>query len=107
MSDENNINGNDRDAETESARILDEIQARLDANDLTQAEMQKLMLRFEFQLAQMRRETAAANKRITEHLRYLTDLVGVLADKSFEYDNRLRRAGAMLAGSETLTNTDE
>ena len=103
MSEENNGSKTD-----EAQIILDEIEARLDAGDLERAEFQKMMMRFEFQLAQqrkaneiyaakinaeilqmrrdseqMRRDSNAFNAQTDKRLRYLAELTGFFATKCF------------------------
>jgi chromosome segregation ATPase len=106
MNDETNNGG-------ESKAVLDEIQQRLDAHDLTQAEFQKMMMRFEFLLAkerqqseefrreseEFRREIEASQARTQKHLEYITQLVRVLGDKGFEFDeNQARQRCAVKFG---------
>ena len=113
MSEENNGSKTD-----EAQIILDEIEARLDAGDLERAEFQKMMLRFEFQLArqrkaneiyaakinaeilqmrrdseQMRRDSNAFNAQTDKRLRYLAELTGFFGDKVFQFNDKLKTAG--------------
>ena len=97
-------NGGANGSSNESKRILDEIQARLDAGDLRQDEFNKMMLRFEFQIAKDRQQ---ANERMTrlesaqirtqKHLEHITGLVSFFGDKLLDFNRKFKRTSEIFA----------
>ena len=116
--DANNGQNNGGNASKEADRILEEIQMRLDAGDLEQAEFRKMMSRLEFQMVKSRRETDArvdalreSSAKINEYndkrITYLLEMFGVFGDHVFDMNDKFSEAGDIFSRKTNWGNRSE
>ncbi len=84
--------------EFRAAQARKEADERRKEADERRKEADQRMARMEKEAAEVKRQSDERTARIQETLEYLTRLVRALGDKTFEHDERMSQAGAILSG---------